>query len=95
MFPNNICQNSDILVVISVQKDNFGFYSNRKTQGHKHQLNNLYFKYQVCQMNFERLLIRKSRAHWWTNSGGMLTGRDNVSGTSMLTVKEFIPTFDK
>ena len=31
-------------------KNNFGFHSNRKTQGQKHEVNNLYFKYQICQM---------------------------------------------
>ena len=50
MFPDNISQNIDILVAINVQKNNFGFHSNRKTQGQKHQVKNLYFKYQVCQM---------------------------------------------
>ena len=55
MFPDNICQNIDILVVINVQKNNFGFHSNRKTQGQKHQVNNLYFKYQVCQMKLRHL----------------------------------------
>ena len=45
MFPDNICQNIDILAVIDVQKNNFGFHGNQKTQGQKHQLNNLYFKY--------------------------------------------------
>ena len=55
MFPDNICQNIDILIVINVQKNNFGFHSNRKTQGQKHQVNNLYFKYQVCQMKLRHL----------------------------------------
>ena len=55
MFPDNICQNIDILVVINVRKNNFGFHSNRKTQGQKHQVNNLYFKYQVCQMKLRHL----------------------------------------
>ena len=55
MFPDNMCQNIDILVVINVQKNSFGFYSNRKTQGQKHQVNNLYFKYQVCQMKLRHL----------------------------------------
>ena len=55
MFPDNICQNIDILVVINVQKNNFGFHSNQKTQGQKHQVNNLYFKYQVCQMKLRHL----------------------------------------
>ena len=55
MFPDNICQNIDILVVINVRKNNFGFHSNRKTQGQKHRLNNLYFKYQVCQMKLRHL----------------------------------------
>ena len=50
MFPDNICQNINILVVIDIQKNNFSFHSNRKTQGQKHQLNNLYFKYQVWQI---------------------------------------------
>ena len=55
MFPDNICQNIDILVVINVQKNNFGFHSNQKTQGQKHRLNNLYFKYQVCQIKLRHL----------------------------------------
>ena len=45
MFPNYIYQNIDILAVIKTRKNDFGFHSNQKTQGHKHQLNNLYFKY--------------------------------------------------
>ena len=55
MFPDNISQNIDILVVINVWKNNFGFHSNRKTQGQKHRVNNLYFKYQVCQINLKHL----------------------------------------
>ena len=55
MFPDYICQNIDILAVINDRKNNFGFHGNRKTQGHKHQLNNLYFKYQVCQMKLRHL----------------------------------------
>ena len=55
MFPDNICQNIDILVVINVQKNIFGFHSNQKTQGQKHQVNDLYFKYQVCQMILRHL----------------------------------------
>ena len=55
MFPVNICQNIDILVVINVWKNDFGFHSNKKTQGHKHQLNNLYLKYQVCKMRLRHL----------------------------------------
>ena len=55
MFPDNICQNIDILVVINVQKNNFSFHSNQKTQGQKHQVNNLYFKHQVCQMILKHL----------------------------------------
>ena len=55
MFPDNICQNIDILVVINVQKNNFGFHSNQKTQGKKHQVNNLNFKYQVCQIELRHL----------------------------------------
>ena len=50
MFPDNICQHIDILVVINVQKNNFGFHSSQKTQGQKHQVNNLNFKYRVCQI---------------------------------------------
>ena len=50
MFPDNICQNIDILVVMNVQKNNFGFHSNQKTQGQKHQVNNLNFKYQVYKI---------------------------------------------
>ena len=55
MFLDYVYQNNDILAVINAQKNNFGFHSNRKTQGHKHQLNNLYFKYQVCQMKLRHL----------------------------------------
>ena len=55
MFLDNISQNIDILVVINVWKNNFGFHSNRKTQGQKHQVNNLYFKYQVCHMKLRHL----------------------------------------
>ena len=55
MFPDNICQNIDILVVINVQKNNFGFHSNQKTQEQEHRLNNLYFKYQVCEMKLRHL----------------------------------------
>ena len=55
MFPDNICQNIDILVVMNVKKNNFDFHSNQKTQGQKHQVNNLYFKYQVCQMKLRHL----------------------------------------
>ena len=55
MFPHLIFENIDILAVMTVQKNNFGFHGNRKTQGHKHQLNNLYFKYQVCQMKLRHL----------------------------------------
>ena len=55
MFPDYICQNIDILEVIKVQKNNFGFHSNQKTRGQKHQLNNLYFKYQVYQMKLRHL----------------------------------------
>ena len=58
MFPDNISQNIDILVVINVWKNNFGFHSNQKTQGQKHQVNNLYFKYQVCQMKLRHLNTR-------------------------------------
>ena len=50
MFPNNICQNINILVVLNVQKNNFGFHGNKKTQGQEHQVNNFHSKYQVCQM---------------------------------------------
>ena len=55
MFPDNICQNIDILIVINVKKNNFGFHSNQKTQGHKHLLNNFNFKRQVCQMKLKYL----------------------------------------
>ena len=55
MFPDYINQNIDILAVIDAWKNNFGFHSNQKTQGHKHQLNNLYFKYQVCQIKLRHL----------------------------------------
>ena len=46
MFPYHICENIDIIAVMTVQKNNFGFHGNQKTEGHKHQLNNLYLKYQ-------------------------------------------------
>ena len=55
MFPHYICENMDILAVITVQKNNFGFHGNQKTEGHKHQLNNFYFKYQLCQMKLRHL----------------------------------------
>ena len=55
MFLDYICQNIDILAVINVQKNFFGFHSNQKTEGHKHLLNNLCFKYQVYQMKLRHL----------------------------------------
>ena len=55
MFLRHICQNIDIIAVMNDQKNDFGFYSNRKTQGQKHQVNNLYFKYQVYQMKLRHL----------------------------------------
>ena len=55
MFPDNVSQNIDVLVVINVWKNNFGFHSNHKTQGQKHRVNNLYFKYQVCQTKIRHL----------------------------------------
>ena len=55
MFPDNISQNIDILVVIDVWKNNFGFHSNQKTQGQKHGVNNLNFKYQICQIKLRHL----------------------------------------
>ena len=55
MFPHNIGENIDILAVMTVQKNNFGFHSNWKTQEHKHLLDNLYFKYQVCQIKSRHL----------------------------------------
>ena len=55
MFPDNISQNIDILVVINVWKNNFGFHSNQKTQGQKHWVNYLYFKYLVCQIKLRHL----------------------------------------
>ena len=55
MFPDNICKDINILVVINVQKNSFGFHSNRKTQGQKQRVNNLYFKYRVCQMILRHL----------------------------------------
>ena len=48
-------ENIDNLAVMSVRKNNFSFHGNRITQGHKHQLNNLYFKYQVCQIKSRQL----------------------------------------
>ena len=39
----------------AVARCNFGFHSNQKTQGQKHQVNNLYFKYQVCQIKLRHL----------------------------------------
>ena len=55
MFPDNISWNIDILEVINVWKNNFGFHSNQKTQGQKHRVNNTNFKYQVCQMKLRHL----------------------------------------
>ena len=55
MFPHHICQNIDILAVMNDQKNNFGFHGNRQTQGHKHQLKNICFKYQVCQIKLRYL----------------------------------------
>ena len=55
MFPDNISPNIDILVVINVLKNNFGFHSDQKTQGEKQQLNDLYFRYQICQMKLGHL----------------------------------------
>ena len=72
MFPDNISWNIDILVVINVWKNNFGFHSNRKTQGQNHQVNNLYFKYQVCVVKLRhlntflqsRLLFHEPHCRW-------------------------------
>ena len=69
MFLNYFCQNLDILY--NVWKNNLGFHSNEKTQGQKQPLNNLYFKYQVCQMKSKhlntylqfRLFIHESTVH--------------------------------
>ena len=55
MFLTHICQNIDILAVMNDQKNDFGFHSNQKTQGHKHQLTNSYFKYQHYQMKLRYL----------------------------------------
>ena len=55
MFLCHICQNIDIIAIMNDQKNDFGFHSNRKTQGQKHRLNNLYFKYQVWQMKLRHL----------------------------------------
>ena len=38
--PHYVCENIDVKSVITVQKNNFGFHGNKKTQGHRHQLNN-------------------------------------------------------
>ena len=56
MFLDSICKNIDILVVINIHKNNFGFHSNQNTQGQKHQVNNLNFKYQVGQMKLRHLI---------------------------------------
>ena len=53
MFPNCICQNIDILVIVNVWEKIFGFHSNQKTQGH--WLNNLYFKYQIYKIKLRHL----------------------------------------
>ena len=45
MFPYYIRKNIDILAVMIVYENNSSFHINQKTQGHKHQLNKLYFKY--------------------------------------------------
>ena len=55
MLLGYICQNIDIVAVMNDQKNDLGFHSNQKTQGHKHQLNNLHFKYQHCQMKLQYL----------------------------------------
>ena len=55
MFSYHVFENIDIIAVMTVWKNNFGFHSNQKTQEHKHQLNNLYFKYQVCKMRLRHL----------------------------------------
>ena len=72
MFPHHICENIDIIAVMTARKNNFGFHSNRKTQGQKHQVNNLYFKYQVCQIKLRhlntflqfRLLFHEPHCKW-------------------------------
>ena len=58
MFPDNICQNVDVL---EVQKNNFGYHSNQNTQGHKHRLNNLYFKYYGYSMKLKHLSFLQFR----------------------------------
>ena len=73
MFPDNISQNIDILVIINVWKNSFGFHSNQKTQGQKRRVNNLNFKYQVCQMILShfntflqfRLLFHEPHCSWY------------------------------
>ena len=73
MFPHYIYQNIDILAVMTVQKNDFGFHGNRKTQGQKHQLNILYFKYQVCRVKSRhlntflqfRLLFHEPHCMWY------------------------------
>ena len=51
----HICQNIDLLAVMSDQKNDFGYHGKQGTQRHKHQLNNLYFKYQHCQIKLTYL----------------------------------------
>ena len=48
MFLLHISQNIDILQIWMIKRNDFGFHSNRQTQGHKHQLNILDLKHQVC-----------------------------------------------
>ena len=50
---------------MNVWKNDFG--SNQKTQGHKYQLNNLYSKYQVCQMKLRHLNTFSSLGCYSTN----------------------------
>ena len=54
MFPDHICQNLDILTVMNARKIILISIATEKLR-HKHQLNNLHSKYQVCEMKLKHL----------------------------------------
>ena len=56
MFPDNICQNSDIQVVMNVQKKKFGFHSNQKNSGTKASIEPLMF--QISSLSKEIKTLR-------------------------------------
>ena len=60
MFLAYIGKDIGNLAVMNDHKNDFGFHSNQKTQGHKRQLNNLYFKDQHCQMKLRYLALLRN-----------------------------------